>query len=416
METYKIPVQNMLALEAELAKLNKRAVKLGIAPAVLSVVGTESKEFCAEHSLVRYTQVWNVVTISGETPKLDGWKLIAVIEKLESGENLLSVVPGETCPEQYRQSDGVTCEHCNRARRRSEVFVVAHDDGRTAQVGRQCLADFLGGKSPEGIVAYAQWGLALDSVCRDAESDYYWGCGRGQVAYSTDEFLKLTAAVIRVNGWLSKSVAMEQGRLEQCTAYRVEGLLVPPRNADALREHRKQMEKLAPCAADFELGQAALAWGRELPTDQGDYLYNLGVACRLGYVTPKTTGIVCSLIAAYQRHLDKQAELVKAREVKNRQHVGTVGERAGFAQVTIKAIRAFEGNFGARTLVRFEDATGSILCWWTSEVSDAWKEGETLDITATVKKHDDWKGTPQTIITRVVQGLPKVKKSKRAAA
>jgi hypothetical protein len=37
--------------------------------------------------------------------------------------------------------------------------------------------------------------------------------------------------------------------------------------------------------------------------------YNLGVACRQSFVNYKTIGLVANAIAAYQRHLDREAEL-----------------------------------------------------------------------------------------------------------
>jgi hypothetical protein len=162
------------------------------------------------------------------------------------------------------------------------------------------------------------------------------------------------------------------------------------------------------------LAKDALAWGSALPQDEADYLFNLGVACRLGFVKQQTTGIVASLIAAYQRHLDREEELNmrRAEEAKKvRTHLGVVGERSGFPQVTIKSIRSFDSDFGVRTLIRFETAEGSILIWWASGDTE-WGEGDTLDITGTVKKHDDYKGTPQTVLSRVAKGLPKVKKTR----
>lgn len=419
--TYNIRIEFMEALEAELAHLNKKAIKLGVAPAVLVIHGTKSVETVNRESLIPYTITYNIVSVTGETPKLAGWKLVAVIEKLASGENLISCVPNEVCPPQYRTSDGVTCDHCSRARRRSEVFVVVHDNGSSAQVGRNCLADFLGGQSPEGVLSYASWGFGITQLLSDA-SDEFWGGGggRAEIAYNIEEFVKTTAAVIRRLGWISKKVAgVLEGADDEhaATANNVAWLLGRTWSAEDAKRRKDFINRnnIILEERDGTLAAEALAWGIALPTTEGDYLYNLGVACRLGFVTRKTTGLVASVIAAYQRVLDREAELnMKKASDKVRNHVGTVGERTGFAQVTVKSVRSFEGMYGVRTMIRFEDTTGNVLVWWASADTD-FEEGQLVDITGTVKKHDDYKGTPQTLLTRVSKGLPKAKRKKKAA-
>ncbi len=419
--TYRIRVQFMAALEAEIAHLNKKAVKLGVAPAVLVIHGTETVENKNSDTGIVYTTVFNIVSVTGETPKLAGWKLVAVVETLASGENLLSCVPNEVCPPQYRNANAQVCNHCNTSRRRAEVFVVVHEDGRTAQVGRQCLADFLGGQSPEGIVSYASWAFGLERTLSDAESEFWGGGGHEPVGFNIDEFLKTTAALIRKLGWISRTVArqLEGASDEQSsTASNVVWLLSRTWSQEDAKRRKEFVARNAIVLEerDAKLATEALAWGAALPTNDGDYIYNLGVACRLGFVTTKTTGLVASVIAAYQRHLDKEAELnMKRAANKERKHVGTVGERTGFAQVTVKAIRSFDSEWGARTLIRFEDAAGNVLCWWKSGDTQ-FEEGQTFDITGTVKSHEDWKGTPQTLLQRVTKGLPKVKKARKTKA
>lgn len=415
-ETYRINVANVEWLETQIAHLNKRAAKLGCTPARLVVHGEEHKTVTNPTTKIKYTRTYKIISVEGETPKFDGWKLLAAIEPQESGENLVSCVPGETVPAEYRTT-GTHCDHCGSIRRRKEVFVLGHDDGRFSQVGRNCISDFLGGKSPEGILAAAAWGFEVVSAAGQAEDEGF-RLGRGETGHNLEEFVKTTAAVIRKCGWVSRSTAaaFEFGGGPDATANIVAWLLTPPRTDKEAKEldqfvakHNLHLEE-----RDEALANDALAWGISLPTDQGDYLYNLGVACRLGFVRAKTLGLVASLVASYQRKLDREAELnMKRAENKNRVHLGIVGERSGFSQVTVKSIRSFDSDFGVRTMIRFEDDAGSVLVWWKSGDTE-WEEGQTFDITGTVKKHEDWKGIPQTILQRVVKGLTKAKK-KRAA-
>lgn len=412
---YKVEVTKLDWLEEQIAKLNKKAGKLRCQPVTLTYHGEETKEFTAEHSLFEYTRTFKIVSVEGATPKLDGWRLIAAVEKLESGENMVSCVPNETVPNEFRNTDA-HCDHCHRDRRRKEVFLLKHDDGCIVQVGRQCIADFLGGKSPEAILNHASWMFSLDQLFSEAGDEDFWGHeGRGEQTYNIEEFVKMTAAVIRRMGWVSRKTASEQLREADATVSHVTWLLNPSFSANdaALKKQFINRNNIVLEERDAELATAALTWGVALATDDSEYLYNLGVACRLGFVRQKTTGLVASLVSAYQRKLDKEAELHIERAKKDRKHLGIIGERTHFTGVTVKSIRSFDGDWGVRTMIRFEDADGSVLVFWKSGDTD-WEEGETLDITATVKKHEDWKGIPQTVIQRATKGLSKLKK-KRAA-
>jgi hypothetical protein len=108
---------------------------------------------------------------------------------------------------------------------------------------------------------------------------------------------------------------------------------------------------------------------------------------------------------------------LKAKKVSA--HVGVVGERQGFAALTVKSLKYIESQFGVKTLCKFEDEAGNVLIWWCSGNSEWLKEGEVVDITGTVKKHNDFKGWLQTELSRVAEGLPKAKaprKKKTVAA
>lgn len=406
--TYEIPKFNLDALQERLAQLNKRAEKLGCPPVGIRIL----REFEVEvrgKSGVKYKRVMLEVEPTGESPKLNGWKLVAAIERLESGENLVRTVPGEACPEHYRDTDS-SCDHCQTDRRRKEVFVLRHEDGRHIQVGRSCIADFLGHQSVDNIVAQAEWRMSIADLINDAGDDEWYGGSRGERVVPIQEFLGATAIVIRRLGWISNTKAREES-----TEFK------PLRSSSSVAwqictcHDRYTRELVEECNLHGEerdeiLATKALAWARE-QRGGSDYLYNLGVACRLDYVKLSTSGIVGSAIAAYLRHCERVAELQNERKRDaERRHVGIIDERQGFAQVTVKKLHYVDGNYGVRTLVMFETQDGNILIWWASKEIE-WKVGDVLDITGTVVKHSEYNGCPQTELKRVVEGLPKVKKT-----
>jgi len=400
---YKVPACNVEALREQIAELNKKAAKLGRPEIVLTQVGTEIEKR-KNAAKIEIEFVYHLFTVEGSTPKLAGYTFVAVIEQLGE-ENLVKTVPGQTCPPEFRKTS-YFCQHCNTDRRRKEVFVLLHDDGIYKQVGRNCLKDFLGGVSPEQVLSWAEIIFSLDSMCKESESE---GWGGSRYSPNINEYLAVVAICIRRIGWISRKAAESMFPEPMTTAY-LAWRVCCEANKRAMKELIDEKELFVE-DRDLELAKAALNWAGTLPADgKDDYLYNLGVACRSGIVNGSTMGLIASVISAYQRHLDRVEELnIKGREKFLDEHTGVVGERTGFTGLTVKSLKYFEGQYGVKTLVRFKDAEGRTLIWWTGEV-ECLKEGETYDITGTVKEHGSHNGYKQTVLQRVKLGLPKAKK------
>lgn len=408
---YHVPAHNWEMLQAKIGEMNRRAARLGCEPITLRIVDEYEVERKRERSKIKCKVRYFRVEATGQTPKLKGWRLMAAVEKQETGENILRCVPGVTLPESFRTTDA-HCDHCKSDRRRKEVFILQHDDGRYAQVGRQCIADFLGRQSVEHICGMAEWDFNLSKELDEAGDEDY--CGhRGETVVNMTEYVTAAAICVRRLGWISRSKAAEWGGDEGGPQASSDSAWDICTRHDHIVAEWIVKNELYPEERDEKLAAEAIAWARALPT-QGvpEYIYNLGVACRMECVRLKTRGLVASVISAYLREQDRIAELGYEAK-KERKHVGTVGERTGFAQVTVVRLKYFEGNFGVKTLCKFETAEGNWLVWWASGNTDWLNEGDVVDITATIKKHSEYKDKPQTELSRVAQGLPKPKKAKK---
>jgi hypothetical protein len=407
--TYEIPKHNYPALLERLAVLNRRAAKLKCSEVGVRIIREFEVERKNPNTKATFKVAYLEVEPYGESPRLDGWRLIACIEPLESGENLVRVVPGAECPIKYRDTD-TSCDHCKTDRRRKEVFVLRHEDGRFVQVGRTCIADFLGHVSVENIVAQAEWRMEMNDLLNEAGGEGF-GSPHGERLVPINEYLATIAIVIRRLGWISNTKAREES-----TEFR------PLRSSSSIAwqictcHDRFTRELIEECNLhaenrDLTLAQETLEWAR-VQEGSSDYLYNLGVACRLDYVKLRTSGIVGSAIAAYLRYCERVDELRnESRKNKDRKHLGVVGERVGFAQVEIKKLHCMDGQYGVRTLVKFETIEGNILIWWSSK-EIKWGVGDKVDITGTIHKHSEYNGCPQTELKRVAEGLPKVRREK----
>lgn len=401
-DIYKIKLANMDALRENIAKLNKKAEKLNCQPVMPIIKGTETikaTKVMPGGRILKYEYEVLLVRVTGDTPKLAGWSLVAKIEYLED-ERMVLCVPGETCPEEFR-TRGLECDHCKSQRNRKHVFVLRNTDGQHVQVGRSCIKDFLGGISPEQLLAQASWSFSIVNTCRDYEGE---GCSRVPETINIVEYLNAVAICIRRLGWVSKGeVRWSEDSSTSSDAWTLcKPDLRTPRDEAIFNEWIKD-NSLQHQERDEEVAAEALAWAVSAETTgTSDYIYNLGVACRAGYVTRKTAGIVASAISSYLKSCERQVEEARNRKdvTKTRGWVGKEKVRQDFMGLTIQYIKYIGGKYGVTTLVAFEDETGNLIRWFSSTNMDNLNQGDVVDIKATVKKHDTYRDVNQTMISR----------------
>lgn len=197
-KTYLIPQQNIATLQADFAKLAKKAEKIGCAAPTLTIGETISVKIGnTVHGDELYAQKVQV-TVSGEAPKLNGWSFVGVVESVE-GSTVLRSIPGQQIPEYYRHADPCNCDHCNVNRRRNSTFIVKSESGEYKQVGKQCLSDFLDHANPEHVAAYAQRIAEFD--INSYESDESTGYDKKYLAYSTKSVAAAAIRAIKIFGY-----------------------------------------------------------------------------------------------------------------------------------------------------------------------------------------------------------------------
>jgi hypothetical protein len=394
--TKTIPVSAVADIKTKIEKLNLRAGRLGLDTRIDINVLTDTQR--AEKVIVGESEYgeplsqWvEVVDISygGESPRLNGWKLVAVLSPFE-GSVLIETVPGETVDPIYRNADPSFCMHCKLKRLRSETFVLEHEDGSDIQVGRSCLKDFLGHPSPESIIT---WGELLAGL--EADTDYWAGVGMGsgERVYPLDEVLVFVAQEVRNNGWVSRGKARDMYGVT-ATADAVMETMEKSRQT-AIKEQRIEDHEIAErvlLAAQEQL------CGRE---DLNDYEHNLSVlVCReRPIVTRRTWGIGCSVIAWYQ---NQQERLREKSRTADSVWIGEVGDKVE-VKVHVDDIRYIDSIYGTTCLFTFtQHDTGNVIKWFGSgKAASEMEAGKTYTIKGTIKKLDTWHDVHQTVLTRV---------------
>lgn len=452
--TYLIPDCNLAELEARIAKLNKRAVRLGVPEIIITKapdhvrhqvrqlqsgceIGGPMTRLVWRHEkdMVKLppeqlptgaylanaweptgvVMTWWKVEVTGSTPSYNGWQFIATLEplSLEDGavENLIQCVPGHVCPEAYRKDVG-RCDHCKAIRKRNQTFVLRHEDGSDKVVGRQCLKDFLGyNGDPHQMASWAESMAELGSLCGSAEDDEWLGGGEGggrDRAWDLKHFLTLTACRVRLFGWLGRGKARDEGGYRTPTADEVLRLLTPPHHT-AGKEEKQGWEKFrdqhVETEADPQTAEAAIEWAKSIPSSEregeNNYLANVNLVARCGTASRKTAGVAASIIVAYQKATEKEIQRLQLASRPESNWVGEEGKRIQLITVKCERVIRNEGAYGLTGIHKMTDEVGNDLTWFASSSATWLKEGEMAHISASIKSHGEYKGRKQTVLTRV---------------
>jgi len=373
LSTFAIPTFKRASIEERLKKLAKKAAKNGNPDITVSFGEVFARKVETEYGdmMIDYVSV----TVSGEAPRIAGWDFLARIELLGE-ENLIHRVPGteKVLEERFRTHDGF-CDHCNSARRRNDVFVLANDEKQIA-VGRHCLREFLGIDDPKAIVARAQFFEELKNVDEDGLGDF------GSFGYyGLNEVLCIAAANIRKYGYVSKARQMETGdpATGQMVSWGLAGF--PAYEIEVTEVDREWVQK----TVDFF--RRDVSFGNE-------YMDNIRVLMKQDIVKKDHVALVSSAVITAQRELAPKAA------TKESNFVGEVKGRLKDVSLLLeKIIYLGCGSFGPSYLHLLKDADGNAFSWITGNKVEA-AEGTKLTVDATVKDHKVYKGTKQTVLTR----------------
>lgn len=399
-----IPRANIDKLERELARLKKRADKLGLDNALeweLGDVFTVLAKRNQRDIVFEYRKV--TVTARGDVKLPGGWYLVAALDHKSADTPIILSVPGEELPTKYR-SVGPDCNHCKLDRRRHDTFVVRDELGKYKQVGRTCIADYLGHKDALNIANAHRYIAEFIGSLRDEDGGFY---NSAPSIWALDDCLAFVAALVRNDGWAPRSQSDGQATADNAWSWFVDNF-TPRKYTSRGRtvvENPPEVED-----KDVELSGKARAWlDVQDPTKaKSDYIYNIQAIVQAGTVTRRTIGLAASIIGTYKRVVERELRYARERKEKNNgrpsEWVGELKKRLRNLEIEVFGAYETEGDYGVYTRVVFKDAEGNEFVWFASGSSEL-EAGRKYTVDATVKKHNEFKGSKQTQVNRVTVKL-----------
>jgi hypothetical protein len=366
------------------------------------VLGVEDRVCSARHvgRPCALRRRWVVdLEVQFDRPIVGAWEVIGRIEAIAWGsDNLIHVVLGASVAdgELARWRTGaVGCDHCGVDRERSDVIVLrALDDavaprGTLRGVGRTCLEVLTGVADAGSVLARIGWPAQV----WQAGDDGHDGWGAESAVYAVEEIVTVAAAIIRVDGYVSRAKARESSQGVAATADRVLRVV----------GHVSILEGTsAPSRGDVDAAQQAILWALgEDESDRSDYRNNLRVLAGADHVGAEHVGVLASLVVAYDRALGDRALRGPSAPLGAGAHVGAVGEVIELDVVIERRSRVgtTQGRWGMVCLVRMRDEAGRSIVWRTTSDA-AGEEGGRVRIRGRVRAHSIYRGEMQTELTR----------------
>lgn len=402
------PVNNRAMLSAEvlpilqskIQPLNRRAAKLKLPPIEIKIHGETWKEIQSPVGGAPYKQKIVDVEVIGQTPKLADWTFVATIEHKEGG-NIIRIVPDEENNQEIKRffdAQPHYCDWCKKKRRRIDTFIVRNTTtNELKQVGRNCLKDFLGGKEPGAILWYLSVVGTLSSVLSDAAGEYERS-GRMEYSHEPVNVLALASLIVDNYGFVKTSEREIKGLT---TADFVRHIMFhprPPREPEIFSKTRDQIH--AEFSQRKQEAEKIVQWFNTSITPQekasNNFFHTLDVLLK-SKISERDVGYLVAIVPMY-----KKAQEDKLAQKTPSQWVGAVGQKIAPTSVKVTGEQTIDGPYGRTQIVRMQDANGNMYTWFNNSAGK-YQQGEEMTIVGTIKKHDEFRGTKVTVLTRVKQ-------------
>jgi hypothetical protein len=352
--------------------------------------------------------------------KFAGWSFLAQIQHPGGlADNLINTMSTDLDASLWREAPA-RCEHCNTSRRRSNTYLVRHDNGEIKQVGQQCLKEYTGIDPANAVLAFSIWKeiaelerTADDGGLGDPEFDEREGRGRA-THLSALGIMAIGAMLLRAGLGRDKDafwdeygafLAMkEKGQKTQTDVSEADRAVA----REALLALRKKAHR---GDSSYIMNLQALLWSSRMQKmlhgvpDAELETFDADVPVRnerliLSWVRVRSMEIA--------REAQARADAEAAPAVQGPPHVGKVGERQRNLPASIFYSSAQTGDYGTTFFHMAKLATGQVVSFKNKD--DYWINGQPTDVvlTGTVKDHrTDKRGRPITSLSRTVVEMPK---------
>jgi len=331
--TYQIPTANLHRVSDRLFKINKRAKKLGL-PEMKLVVGEVTVK-----KLGKQNFEFSEVTITGEYPVINGWRIIGTIDH-SMGKHLISTYD-DFDVKRYRTMEPV-CEHCNQHKITVTSYLVENvESGDIKAVGRSCLKNYLDADPKTMLTALTYINDMMDELGNMTEPDF----DKLIPTFDVKEIMAIASFAIRNWGFVK---SREEGATSE---FIMEHLISTKLSREFPVEEK-----------DYDMADATI---KHFLDDNSDTEFNFLIKELIDseYVTIKYVAHLAGAVFGYTLSIAKKA----SRQSYTEGYVGEVKKRME-ATLILESIKAVESFYGVTYIHNMIDSEGHKLTWFASGI------------------------------------------------
>lgn len=353
------------------------------------------------------------VTITHTPLKLDGeWEMVGIYFGETGSIQQLNL--NIELPKSFINHNNNNCDHCNHKRYRKNYFLVySAKTGEFKQVGSSCLKDFCGISPAKAIKMLSLFNTTFMVVGLEEEG-YKSSTPEIRekflnVAFDKEYIIKLTLDLISKNGYTKATFQQIQDGhgWDGHPTYKWErdnqGKATLDYLVDILENESSFRAKIKE-VLNIDKFADVLKWWDEKDVEVDDEgqpsnSFNSWVKDCKDLLSTKmilktNLNKVCSMVNHYLTQIEKG----KANALfGDSNHVGEMGERMT-QELTIKRIYCGSGFYGDFYIFTMENPNGDCVVYkGTKDLGD---DDDKINLTFTIKSHDEFRGTKQTNISR----------------
>lgn len=357
----------------------KKAQRAGLTPAleILDKYAKEIDVYENDHANHRQTRTGkilvDVVDIDLTFPpyKLGEYTAAAVIDHTTAeggaGNMIYKLSEEIEIPQTYRTA-AAYCEHCRTAQKRNKTILLRNARGELKQVGTNCLKEYTGIEEFDIIGAMQ----AVNSILIDADSATGSYSGGRSEHVNTADYLAKCIHLTNAHGY--------------------------NRN---IKDEALKPTAPAPTEAEKETAQTVIEYFTSRDFSD-DFLYNTKTQLQHEYTRP-CNGFIAYAYTAYLKEIGKeQQKRQKAEAAAASEYIGKAGDKLKGVHVKGRIIAGYETQWNYVYIYQFTDEANHVFIWKTAASIDTDDSGNFCGkISGTIKEHNEYNGTKQTILTRV---------------
>ena len=318
--------------------------------------------------------------------KIGDYSFVAALEWVEEAkENLIKKLSEDIyVPSIYKTRR--ECDHCKTHRyRKSTILLQNNETKEYIQVGKTCVKDYTGIDLGR-YACYLSFFTDLEEYLAECEKD---NRERIKPMYKVEDILNQTNEEVSHHGYISKGKSYELDT--DSTSSRIYMMLT-----DYVDYYtQKKLYSLYKNISDKSKEEtvAVYKFYEELES-QNDYVNNIKTILQTKYVDASKIGLVVSAVGTKLRLTEEKMKKEREGLIESN-FVGQIGDRITFKAIP-ECVFSDHSEWGFFYIYKMKLGNDEII-WKTSK---SFQPDIEIEITATIKAHEEFKGRKQTEITR----------------